>query len=1154
MNENLNNEESYGNEEELYQNNASNVNQPTNRTNKSKSTPIRNYIREPRNNKTNDKKNNNKTNNTRNNMQNTGFPRRLANRVNRNNGKPFSPNNKQENNFPKKRSNTFFNRIPNQSDQNKQNETINENNKANIENNKTALENNRNTILNNFLYTKQQRKQLQKAVKQKVKIRIFLKILPYLLLILAILLILFIILYFSHSVLGILNDLSATKSITNGDMEVEELFPGDTNQAEFNEKILDYYEEYKSCGTEIDINLIMSTLNYGNNLSRVYEDEADTTYEEDAIDETENATEETMSDAELKERKKRLKKLVRNQISGSCTLDLEKYDEYLLEEYIPEYLSDYFVEGEREEESKERILNDIHMQANSFHFWFEEDEDYCITSTGTDCSYTINGQTVSNIKVELINCNATSKSNSEVLLTLDFEDYIKGVVYAETDGYPIEAQKAQAVAARSFALTRQNAMCPGNPDDCFVGYNSSTNTIRMRACENDQVYCDWRNGCSRNGSGNVTTYTQGTPGWKSGMSGDELTQFEAAMDEVAGQVLVDSNNEIYYTNYTQGSGQNQWRDTVNAGGDYYEALLGYYGTDKDVISNCQQSSTQVAIGVAGSTHMPILEYTRISQNYSGGHDGIDYAAPEGTSIYAIADGVVDRAQDLTYSYGKWVRIRHDIDGDGNVDYYTIYAHMSERLVNEGDTVNGGQEIGKVGSTGNSSGNHLHFEMRDGNNNVIDPNPILESIQSGTSNLGNSSTSEISESTRAAEDIYYNQHDYTQAYCGDMLRTYSGCSHSEQATISTSGCAVTSLAMVAATLNNDTNITPSSVGSWVCDNTNYRTEMNGTSWRLFHDETMQENLGIKTNVIWDNSMSSKPSSDEIMSTIIEKLQNGDMIIASLKDDRLDYHRITEHGEEDPGNNIWGTKGGHFVVLSSINEEGQIKVLDSANENKTGYYSQEDIRTNYVGAINSGIWSFSGTGSNNQRNANVCVTSNYSQAGDYATWKQGSYVPGANTPWENIHLGSSKATIRSAGCTATSVAIQIARSGTQLTVSPFDPGVFVETLNANGGFTSGGYITWTGWQSIAPNWVYDGKEYFSGSESSKANQISELINDNKYLVACVKGVGAIACGHWVAIDRVENGKIYMFDPSSNETVVTEKYSIFGLTQAAVFHKND
>ncbi len=1150
MNENLNNEESYGNEEELYQNNASNVNQPTNRTNKSKSTPIRNYIREPRNNKTNDKKNNNKTNNTRNNMQNTGFPRRLANRVNRNNGKPFSPNNEQENNFPKKRSNTFFNRIP----INRAGNALNSLNKLNTA--KNIVQSDKQELVKDA--SKEVAKQAtKKAVTTGAKaVGKFIISNPIVLgIVIGVILIFIIILLISSSSIG-----SEFQALYEYREIGSEQYEGE--QKKFFEKLEKLEEDYENCGAQLNTKLILSTVFFDGGSLSTYKDER--AYEEDEEDpdtgeKIENLDDET--DSEYEEGKKRLDKLAKNMVSGSkytsCTYDEEGYFEYLKEDggYIDKYLSEYINYDGDVEAQKEAIIEEIKYKVNLYNYLMnEEDEDYCITSTGTDCSYTINGQTVSNIKVELINCNATSKSNSEVLLTLDFEDYIKGVVYAETDGYPIEAQKAQAVAARSFALTRQNAMCPGNPDDCFVGYNSSTNTIRMRACENDQVYCDWRNGCSRNGSGNVTTYTQGTPGWKSGMSGDELTQFEAAMDEVAGQVLVDSNNEIYYTNYTQGSGQNQWRDTVNAGGDYYEALLGYYGTDKDVISNCQQSSTQVAIGIPGSTHMPILEYTRISQNYSGGHDGIDYAAPEGTSIYAIADGVVDRAQDLTYSYGKWVRIRHDIDGDGNVDYYTIYAHMSERLVNEGDTVNGGQEIGKVGSTGNSSGNHLHFEMRDGNNNVIDPNPILESIQSGTSNLGNSSTSEISESTRAAEDIYYNQHDYTQAYCGDMLRTYSGCSHSEQATISTSGCAVTSLAMVAATLNNDTNITPSSVGSWVCDNTNYRTEMNGTSWRLFHDETMQENLGIKTNVIWDNSMSSKPSSDEIMSTIIEKLQNGDMIIASLKDDRLDYHRITEHGEEDPGNNIWGTKGGHFVVLSSINEEGQIKVLDSANENKTGYYSQEDIRTNYVGAINSGIWSFSGTGSNNQRNANVCVTSNYSQAGDYATWKQGSYVPGANTPWENIHLGSSKATIRSAGCTATSVAIQIARSGTQLTVSPFDPGVFVETLNANGGFTSGGYITWTGWQSIAPNWVYDGKEYFSGSESSKANQISELINDNKYLVACVKGVGAIACGHWVAIDRVENGKIYMFDPSSNETVVTEKYSIFGLTQAAVFHKND
>ena len=87
------------------------------------------------------------------------------------------------------------------------------------------------------------------------------------------------------------------------------------------------------------------------------------------------------------------------------------------------------------------------------------------------------------------------------------------------------------------------------------------------------------------------------------------------------------------------------------------------------------------------------------------HGGIDIGCPKGTSIYAANAGVVVTS---TYigSYGNYVMIDHG----GNV--YTLYAHMSERLVSKGDTVERGQVIGKVGSTGYSTGSHLHFEIRE----------------------------------------------------------------------------------------------------------------------------------------------------------------------------------------------------------------------------------------------------------------------------------------------------------------------------------------------------------------------------------------------------------------------------------------------------------
>lgn len=87
------------------------------------------------------------------------------------------------------------------------------------------------------------------------------------------------------------------------------------------------------------------------------------------------------------------------------------------------------------------------------------------------------------------------------------------------------------------------------------------------------------------------------------------------------------------------------------------------------------------------------------------HKGLDIAASNGTSIFAVADGTVDYAQFNSGGYGYLVIISH---GNG---VQTYYAHCSKLFVSEGDTVSAGDVIAAVGSTGHSTGNHLHFEVR-----------------------------------------------------------------------------------------------------------------------------------------------------------------------------------------------------------------------------------------------------------------------------------------------------------------------------------------------------------------------------------------------------------------------------------------------------------
>ena len=108
---------------------------------------------------------------------------------------------------------------------------------------------------------------------------------------------------------------------------------------------------------------------------------------------------------------------------------------------------------------------------------------------------------------------------------------------------------------------------------------------------------------------------------------------------------------------------------------------------------------------------PLNSYKYISCYFGdGGHGGTDFAAPGGTEIHAMADGVVTNAT-YHYSYGYYVMITHGRADDGNT-YATLYAHMnSAPVVSVGQTVTQGQLLGYVGTTGNSTGNHLHLELR-----------------------------------------------------------------------------------------------------------------------------------------------------------------------------------------------------------------------------------------------------------------------------------------------------------------------------------------------------------------------------------------------------------------------------------------------------------
>lgn len=150
-------------------------------------------------------------------------------------------------------------------------------------------------------------------------------------------------------------------------------------------------------------------------------------------------------------------------------------------------------------------------------------------------------------------------------------------------------------------------------------------------------------------------------------------------------------------------------------------------------SAAPSAAAQTSTEATGSGWSSPLSAVGVSTSYrvsgamwsSGYHTGIDFAAATGTTVRAVGPGTVVSAG-WSGAYGNEVVIQH---ADGK---YSQYAHMSSLSVSAGQSVSGGQQIGQVGSTGNSSGPHLHFEIRTSPGYGSDVDPVSYLRQHGVS--------------------------------------------------------------------------------------------------------------------------------------------------------------------------------------------------------------------------------------------------------------------------------------------------------------------------------------------------------------------------------------------------------------------------------------
>jgi hypothetical protein len=109
------------------------------------------------------------------------------------------------------------------------------------------------------------------------------------------------------------------------------------------------------------------------------------------------------------------------------------------------------------------------------------------------------------------------------------------------------------------------------------------------------------------------------------------------------------------------------------------------------------------------------------------HTGIDLAMPENTTLRSIKEGVVDKVYSGEGSLGKGIKINFNDGTQG------IYGHMNEVKARVGEHISAGEVIGLSGSTGNSTGPHLHFSLTD-NGQYVDPAPVAEQLAEISGNV------------------------------------------------------------------------------------------------------------------------------------------------------------------------------------------------------------------------------------------------------------------------------------------------------------------------------------------------------------------------------------------------------------------------------------
>ena len=392
-------------------------------------------------------------------------------------------------------------------------------------------------------------------------------------------------------------------------------------------------------------------------------------------------------------------------------LDIDHYREYLEEDFIKKF---YFENKENEniESDSKRIVEEIFLRVAAY-------DEYQKNNYGSSNYFTANNSTVI-----VLDCN-----NNMVIDEMSLYEYLQGVLYVE--GYatnrPEEFLKVMAVVAKNYLYALNGATVDNIPTQ-----------LRIKSCAMNQIYCSVTEGCHNMNDGiindNYNTIATGPDSdgkyYRAPLIDDleTMEKIKNAIDATFTEFIINDNRFVATQYRSSCSGVCDSSNNIMDQAKAYEMIKN--GSSYKEVLNYFYSGTLDQVSLVFGGYPLDLTYNEVTSAYGWRvhpirnccrhHYGTDISAPGNANIYAIDSGVVI-TNEFHSSYGNYTVIGHGNydESTGKYEYYSLYAHQIRlsQFVRVGQNVTMGQIIGSVGSTGDSTGNHLHIEIYSYENGV-----------------------------------------------------------------------------------------------------------------------------------------------------------------------------------------------------------------------------------------------------------------------------------------------------------------------------------------------------------------------------------------------------------------------------------------------------